>query len=163
MSQQPVSLKLPAELYERICRVAQNSDRPIETVLVESLALLFGGVSAVPEVTPAAMASYSDEKLWALVHRRLTWPADARLRELITLGKHARLSADEQAELDALLEVVDHYTLMRSQALPTAHHPIKAAVPSPVDPVGIVYLTRSVHAQADEKVVLSQKCTPFIV
>lgn len=38
----PIQLNLPADLYARIQEAAARSDQPIESVLVESLALLFG-------------------------------------------------------------------------------------------------------------------------
>ncbi|MHB8625261.1 MAG: hypothetical protein ACYDBJ_11365 [Aggregatilineales bacterium] len=59
----------------------------------------------------------SDEQLWAIVYRPLAWTKDIRLRELTSLGKFGGLSADEQAETERLVDQVDRYVLLRSQAL----------------------------------------------
>ncbi len=114
MTQAPILLQLPDELYERLREIADDSQRPVESVLIDSLTLLFGNL---PNIEPQQLASFSDEKLWALVHRLLAWPQDARLRELTTLSKQGTLSPADQSEMEALLTAYDQYVLMRSQAL----------------------------------------------
>jgi hypothetical protein len=117
MSQQTVLVDLPPDLFQRIRTVAEASNRPLQTVVVESLELLFGHLSDDVESLLPALESMSDEQLWAVVHRRLAWPQDARLRALVTSGAQRTLSADEQAELEVLIDQVDQYTLLRSRAL----------------------------------------------
>ncbi len=117
MNQQPVVLQLPEDLYERIRQVAADSRRPLEEVLVDSLALLFGDLAENTQLTPELLGSLTDEQLWAIVHRALAWPQDSRLRELTALGKQGRLSTEEQAELERLVDQVDRYVVVRSQAL----------------------------------------------
>ena len=65
MNQESVVLELPTELYERIRQIAEDSNRPVETVLLESLALLFGEDFAMPETTSVSLGDYSDQQLWA--------------------------------------------------------------------------------------------------
>jgi len=55
--------------------------------------------------------------LWAVVNQRLTTEQDIRLRQLIALGKQGQLSVDEQAEMERLVDLVDHQMLLRSEAL----------------------------------------------
>ena|SRR5579859_1793831 len=117
MTQQPVILQLPDDLYERVRQVAQESHRPLESVLVDSLTLLFGDLPDNAELTPQTLATFSDEQLWALVQRSLAWPQDVRLRELTALGKQGNLTTEEQAEMERLVDQVDRYILVRSQAL----------------------------------------------
>jgi hypothetical protein len=117
MTQQPVLIQLPEELYERVRQVAQDSNRPLESILVDSLALLFGDLPDNAELTPQILATFSDEQLWAIVQRALAWPQDARLRELTMLGKQGILSAQEQTEMERLVDQVDRYVLVRSHAL----------------------------------------------
>ena len=114
MTQAPILLQLPDELYERLREIADDSQRPMESVLIDSLALLFGDL---PTITPQQLATFSDEQLWALVHRLIAWPQDARLRELTALGKQGTLSQADQAELESLVDAYDQYVLLRSQAL----------------------------------------------
>lgn len=59
----------------------------------------------------------SDEQLWAIVQRRLTWPDSVKLRELMAASKAGELSLSDRAALDNLLDQVDRYTLLRSHAL----------------------------------------------
>lgn len=113
MSQQTVSLDLPEELYERINRVAQDTNRPVERVLLESLDLLFGDSADATE----ALDSYSDEQLLAVVYRQFAWPYDTRMRELTAQSKEGRLTDDEGAELEKLVRLWDQYVLHRTQAL----------------------------------------------
>lgn len=113
MSQQTVSLDLPEELYERVNRVAQDTNRPVERVLLESLDLLFGDSADVME----SLDSYSDEQLWAVVYRQFAWPYDTRLRELTAQSKERQLTDDEGTELEKLVRLWDQYVLHRTQAL----------------------------------------------
>jgi len=114
MSHQPVTLELPEALYERVRQIAENSNRSLETVLMDSLALLFGDDIELP---PEMLKTLSDEQLWAIVHRRFAWPLDTRLRELTDLGQRGALSQDEETEMTQLVDAVDRYVLLRSQVL----------------------------------------------
>jgi hypothetical protein len=115
MSQQPVTVELPDDLYERIQQAAEESNRSVETVLVESLNLLFGEPSSDPNIS--ALKDYSDEQLWAVVYKRLPWTQSERLRELSAQNKQSLLTNVELRELETLLELVDTQMLMRSEAL----------------------------------------------
>jgi hypothetical protein len=114
MTQAPILLQLPDELYERLREIADDSHRPVESVLIDSLTLLFGNL---PSIDPQQLTNFSDEQLWGLVHRMIAWPQDARLRKLTELGKKGLLSSDEQSELESLIDAYDQYVLLRSQAL----------------------------------------------
>lgn len=114
MSQQPLLLQLSDDLYEHIKQVAEASKLPIEDVVLDSLALIFGGVS---DVRPEDLSDLPDEQLWAIVHRRLAWPLDSRLSELNAMSKRGKLSAEEQSELEFLVDAYDRYVLLRSQSL----------------------------------------------
>jgi len=61
-----ISVELPADLYKRIQEVAERSERSVETVLLESLAVLFGASQPSPET----LEIYSDEQLWGVVYQR---------------------------------------------------------------------------------------------
>lgn len=112
-----ISVELPSELFDRLHEAATRSDRPLEAVLVESLALLFGTPPADRAALSEALETLPDAKLWALVYSRLAWPQGARLRELAANGRQAPLSGVEQAELTALIDEADDLSLLRSRAL----------------------------------------------
>jgi len=107
-------LHLPDDLYERLRAVADDMQRPVEDVLLDSLALLFG---QPPELTPEQLDRLSDAQLWAIVYRPLAWPIEAQIRALDTQSKAGRLTVDEQHKLDELIAGYDRYVLLRSEAL----------------------------------------------
>ncbi|MGH2346064.1 MAG: hypothetical protein ACRDG4_12620 [Chloroflexota bacterium] len=112
-----LQVELPADLFERIREAAARSDQPIESVLVDTLALLFGTSRADWERRAATLETLPDAELWALVHRRMAWPEGARIRELTAHGKQVTLSDGEQSELADLIDEADRLILLRSRAL----------------------------------------------
>lgn len=116
MSQPTLELQIPPEIYARARQIARASNRSVESVLLDGLALLFGTLPGAG-VSPDELAGYTDDQLWAIAHQRLAWPQDAHLRELIALGKQQSLTEDEQAEMERLIALVDHQMLLRSEAL----------------------------------------------
>ncbi|MBN2305556.1 MAG: hypothetical protein JXQ72_13825 [Anaerolineae bacterium] len=116
-SQRTVSLKLPAELYERISQAAAFSGQTVEEALLSSLALVYGTVPEEVDDALNMLDSCSDDQLWAVVYQRLAWPEWDRLRDLMAKGKLATLTPAEQVELEALLGQVDRYTAWRARAL----------------------------------------------
>jgi hypothetical protein len=112
---QAIELQVPAEIVERAEQIAKESNRSIETVLIEALSLLFGSSEA--EISPKDLQNYTDERLWALVYQNLAWPQEVRLRELLALGKAGQLNEKEKASLEQLIKHVDHLTLIRSTAM----------------------------------------------
>ena len=116
MKQAKVELQLSPKIYQRAQEIAQTSNRSLETVLLEGLSLLFGELPPL-DLMPDQLMAYDDEQLWALVHQHLAWPQEARLSDLVERGKQGQLSELEQAEMERLISLVDHYMLLRSQAL----------------------------------------------
>jgi len=112
-----LQVELPADLFEQIREAAARSDQPMELVLVDTLAMLFGAPQADWEQRTAALETLPDAQVWAVVYRRLAWPDGVRLRELTARGRNAVLSDEEQAELAALIDEADHLTVLRSRAL----------------------------------------------
>ena len=119
MSGKSITLDLPEDLYERVRQVAEQSQRPLERVLVESIRLLFVPPPTSTDVvaTLTAMPNYSDAQLWAVVYQRLAWPQSQRLHELSAKNKLEKLTEDEQSEFEGLLTLNDRVMLLRSEAL----------------------------------------------
>ncbi len=111
-----VELQIPPEIYERARQIASENNRSIESVLLDGLALLFGDLPDT-NLAPDGLQHYSDEQLWAIVHQRLAWPQNSRLRDLMAQGKQGSLSDDERSEMERLIALVDHQMLLRSEAL----------------------------------------------
>jgi predicted transcriptional regulator len=111
-----IELEISPEVYERAKQIAEQSQRSVALVLQESLTLLFGDWQAT-QIQPAELRHYSDEQLWAIVHRHLAWPNETRLRALAAQGKRERLSEAEYTEMERLVGQVDRYMLLRTHAL----------------------------------------------
>ena len=116
MSEASFHLDIPEPVLKRARQIARENEQSVETVLIESLNLLFGNFDE-RILSPDALKHYSDEHLWAIVHQRLAWPQDSRLRELAALGDQGQISAAELDEMGGLIELVDHQMLLRSEAL----------------------------------------------
>jgi hypothetical protein len=110
-----IELNIPSEIYDRAQQIARDSNRSVETVMLDALGLLFS--ASIAEIEPNTLHVYSDEQLWAIVYQRLTWPQETRLRELIALGKAGIRSSAEAAEAEQLIDLVDRHMLLRSEAI----------------------------------------------
>lgn len=119
MTQNLVTLNLPDELYERVQREADARQRSIESLVVETLDILFDHTVQPLNLDQELeeLADYTDTQLWAVVHRRLSWQQSLRLHELNAKAKLETLSEAEDDELEHLLALNDGYMLLRSDAL----------------------------------------------
>jgi len=116
MASLTIELEISPEVYERAKQIAQENQRSVEVVLQETLTLMFGSWQET-QLQPTELSHYSDEQLWAIVHRHLAWTHETRLRELVAQGKKEHLPEAEYAEMERLIDQVDRYMLLRSQAL----------------------------------------------
>ena len=116
MNRSTIELEIPEDVYEQARDIARCGNRSVESVLQDGLSILFGTSSEV-EVSPDSLVDFSDEQLWEVVHRRLSWAKDSRLRTLMALGKEGRITEQERQELEHLVAVVDRQMLLRTKAL----------------------------------------------
>lgn len=116
MEEPTKELRVPAAIYERAEAIASDSGRSAESVIVDGLSLLFGELTDM-ELEPEALKDFTDEKLLAVVHQRLAWPHDTRMRELMQLGQLGEVTEEEIVEMEDLVAKFDHQVLLRSEAL----------------------------------------------
>ena len=116
MKQPTRELQVPASIFERAEAIASDSGRSAESVMVDGLCLLFGDLTDM-ELEPEALRDFDDEQLLAVVHQRLAWPYDTRLRELMQLGQLGQVTDEEIVEMEELVAKFDHHVLLRSEAL----------------------------------------------
>ena len=102
----PVAVHIPGSTFERIQKIAYNSDESPEIML-----------SAIITMVYERFENLSDEELWEKVHQPLAYKVDTRLRQLTEMGKARDLSAEEQVELEGLIKEYDSYVLRRSKAM----------------------------------------------
>ncbi|MCY4539249.1 MAG: hypothetical protein OXE52_13590 [Chloroflexi bacterium] len=84
--------------------------------MLDALSLLFGVLPNMA-LEPEELKDFGDDQLRAVVYQRLAWPQASRLRELMQLGQSGQISDEEIVEMEALIDLVDHQMLLRSEAL----------------------------------------------
>lgn len=120
MANDTITIHLPDDLYRRLERLANLSHQPLEGLIVKTLS---SNLPPLPDDLPTsarsalqALEGLSDDELQ---HRmRSTMPQDQyeRLTELREQRRDGTLNADDQAELDQLLEAADTLTLEKAYA-----------------------------------------------
>lgn len=116
MQRSKVKLKIPGDIAVLARRIAEHENCSLESVLEDGLAMLFSE-SWDGEPFLDRLAYFSDEQLWNIVHLRLTFAQDRRIRHLMERGGEDTLSSAEESELESLLRLVDRQTVLRSHAL----------------------------------------------
>jgi hypothetical protein len=119
MNRKSITLEIPDDLYEQVQQAADASERSPEAILLESIDVLFRQPAASTSIDHLLneLPHYSDAQLWGVVNRQLPWTQSLRLRELSGRNKQGELLAPEQTELYNLIDQVDRYMLLRSEAL----------------------------------------------
>jgi hypothetical protein len=115
MSQKLITLPISDELYERVQKVAEASNRSPEALLAESLEDSFHFGDDLPSLE--ALADYSSFQLWRVVLSRMPEAQSQRWRELNAKNKEGTLAEKEAEELNHLLDLSDQYMLLHSHAL----------------------------------------------
>jgi hypothetical protein len=120
MSVHPVTLSLPEALYQRAREAAQVSNRPLEQVLTQSIALslpaLESDLSAATRSEVAALPLLSDARLWTIARGEMDKRKQARLQTLAETQKHRPLELVEKAELGQLMAEAELVMLRKAEA-----------------------------------------------
>ena len=116
MKRPTIELEIAPEVVEYVRKIARGENCSVEAVLEDGLTLLFGSTSEV-ESQLDRLNDCTEEQLWAVIHHRLTFTQDRRIRLLMEYGREGTLMEQEKSELDCLLNLIDRQTLLRSRAL----------------------------------------------
>ena len=116
MAQPTIKLTIPLAIFERAEALTRDTSDSTESVLVDSLELLFPSIEDAAH-DPTALDRFSDEQLWMIVRRRLTPKQEARCRELADRGNRGVITDSEIAEMESWVARVDNQMLLRSKAL----------------------------------------------
>lgn len=116
MKRSTIELEIAPEIEDTVRVIAEGENCSIESILQEGLALLFGNDSVV-EYQLERLGGYSDEQLWAVIHQRLSFAQDRRVRQLMEIGREGKLTPQEESEFSCLLSMIDRQTMLRSRAL----------------------------------------------
>ena len=119
MTTQTITLKLPDSIYRSAREMARATQRPLEAVLEESIALVLpplDDVSAEEAAELAAMALLDDASLWR--EARATMPADQQveLQELLDRQEAGELLSEGESRLQELLDAYGRLTVRKAHA-----------------------------------------------
>jgi rRNA pseudouridine-1189 N-methylase Emg1 (Nep1/Mra1 family) len=115
------SLSIPDKLLEKAHRVAQQTARNVDDVLLETLRDGLDEPAAdLPESERAelkAMAYLSDDTLWTIAREQLPKALQERMGALMALNTRGSITEDERLELTKLVERGDQLILRKAQAM----------------------------------------------
>lgn len=137
MSEYPVTLALPAHIYDRLRQAAEQTNQPIERVLIEHLEESFAPpLPALPPDEQAeldALNHLSDDALLTIAHEQMQEDRQLRLKELMERNNLGTISSQERAELTLLVEQGQQLMLRKAKALALLTergHPIRLEDPA---------------------------------
>jgi hypothetical protein len=120
MSVQAVTLNLPDTVYQRAKQAADALNRPLEDVIVNTLATTLPALDDVPpEMTEelAVMAQLSDEALQGMANSLLPIARQELLDNLLDQQGRGELDEPGQRELKALMAECGRHVLRRAEAV----------------------------------------------
>lgn len=119
MAVQAITLNLPETVYEQIRQAAEKVRRPIDDVLVEAVVAVAPVMDTAPGKMRSAlaqMAYLNDAALWQAARATMTVGQREHLEALHHQQQRGTLTAEEQAEEQALLTLYRETLLVRAQA-----------------------------------------------
>jgi hypothetical protein len=105
MSAVIVSVPVPEELYHRLERAAARLEKPVETVLTETLQAVLPGEDEIPadiRCELVSLAALETEELRQIANSEMTADDQAALEQLLDLQNMRPLNAGESAKLETL-------------------------------------------------------------
>jgi len=120
MSVHAVTISLPEALYQRAREAALVSNRPLEQVLTQSIALslptLESDLSVAARSELAALPLLSDARLWKIARSEMDKRKQIRLQSLAETQKHRSLTLVEKSELDQLMAEAELVMIRKAEA-----------------------------------------------
>ncbi len=120
MATEPIEIHMPEALYRRLERLAALTQRPLESVIVQTLS---SSIPPLPDDLPPntrdaliALEGLGDDELARVMRSTLPDDRYERLSELRAKCHEGALAVSEQAELDQLLQEADLLTLRKAYA-----------------------------------------------
>ncbi len=107
---------LPDPVFRRIERLAQLTQRDVEDVVVDTLEISLSSVGEGVE-EGASVTALTDAEVLALSHLEMEPAQDRRLSHLLDRQQAGELTASEQRDLWALMQVYQEGLLRKAQAM----------------------------------------------
>jgi hypothetical protein len=117
-----VTLNLPEPLIAHARKLGLATQRNVDTVLADTLEMLWLTLADMPDLTEQPISELSDHAVLELANSKMNPAQNQRLGELQTQGKTVGLTDAERYELLALLQIYQLGQLRKSEALAEAIH-----------------------------------------
>ncbi|MCB8945934.1 MAG: hypothetical protein H6658_19480 [Ardenticatenaceae bacterium] len=115
-----ITLTLPDPLLEQVKQFSSATKRNIETVLIDSLEMMWPVLSSLPDINYLPVARLTDDDVLLLAKTKMDKVQNDRLGALQAKGKANGLSQEEQVELLTLMQIYQLGQLRKSEALAEA-------------------------------------------
>jgi hypothetical protein len=119
MSNQTLTLNIPASLYQRLKQRAERAQRPVEEEALVALAEAVPGADELPPELARALAvlpQQPDEALWQAARSRLSAEDAAAMEQFHLKRQREGLSTEEAERLAGLVRQYEQTMLVRAQA-----------------------------------------------
>jgi hypothetical protein len=117
-----VTLNLPEPLIAHAKKLGLATQRNLDTVLTDTLAMLWLTLDEIPGTSEPPVSELSDNAVLELADAKMNEAQNQRLGDLQAKGKTAGLTDAERYELLALLQIYQLGQLRKSEALTEAIH-----------------------------------------
>lgn len=121
MTVHPLHIQLPEAIYQRLQRVAEVTNQPLQTILMQTirgnLPPSLDDLGSEWRDAVADLPALSDEALWAIAREPLPSRQWRRHQRLLRKMQESVLTAVEEAELTTLRTDADRFVTRRSYAL----------------------------------------------
>ena len=114
-----ITLELPEPLYRFARQVAEATQKPLETVLRDSIAHALPPLNDIPHeqaVEFATLAALDDATLWRQTRVMMSEAEQLEMRELLENQGAGQLTSVEHARLQALLDSYGHAMVRKAHA-----------------------------------------------
>jgi len=115
-----ITLRLPESLIERARQFGSATKRDVESILVDSLEMMWPTLGDLPDMNYPPVTSLSDKEVITLADTKMDRVQNDRLGTLQAQGKTQGLTREEQYELLALMQIYQLGQLRKSEALAEA-------------------------------------------
>jgi hypothetical protein len=113
------TLTVPEEVYTRARRIAEQTSRPVDEVMLQRLQTSFAPLPELAEDEEAeleALKHLSDDALWTIARERMPNDLQLHMQELMDKNSLGTISAEEYSELESLVDRGERLMLRKSEA-----------------------------------------------
>lgn len=112
-------LTVPEEVYTRARRIAEQTSRPIDELMIQRLQTSFAPLPELAEDEKTeleALSHLSDDALWTIAREQIATELQLRMQELMDKNSVGTISAEEYRELESLVDRGERLMLRKSEA-----------------------------------------------